>query len=70
MATTREIYTVSTKGRNGRYAGYAKFEGETFLGSGGGRTKAGRRLGSRESQLRNTINTAGARGRSRNPMLY
>lgn len=70
MATTREIYSVSTKGKNGQYAGYARFEGNTYLGSAGGTNKRGRTVRQGQSQVRNTINTAGARGRSRNPMLY
>lgn len=71
MAITREIYTVGANGKNGKYAGYAKFDRNgNYLGSAGGTNKKGQTVRRGQSQVRNTINTAGARGRSRNPMLY
>lgn len=70
MAVTREIYTVGANGKNGKYAGYAKFDSNgNYLGSAGGTKKNGRPVGPGQSQVRNTIRTAGARGASRNPMF-
>lgn len=77
-----EIFTVTSDGKRGAYAGYARFSatGE-YLGSRGGYNIRGQRATNPSqtsynsnrnggSRLQNSIRTAGSRGKARNSQMY
>jgi hypothetical protein len=61
--------TAEIHDSKGRYAGYAKFGSNgKYIGSFGGYGPKGSKNGA--SKLQNTILTAGARGKARNPLMF
>lgn len=79
---TREIFTVTSDGRRGAYAGYARFGADgSYKGSHGGYNSRGEKATRTDQQnynsnkgggsrVQNTIKTVGSRGKARNSLLF
>lgn len=63
--TTREVYRVGENGGKS-YVGYAKFNGDTFMGTFGGNGRTARGKATNDSQVQRIIKAATMKAAKRN----